>query len=106
MGDTTSITLTDEWQYVIDLVLAARLAEAQTDLVATSAADIHWIADKDNGGGRIFRTTDPTSPAEGEPLLAEEVWHDSGFPGTQKSLLGWYVKSDPTGQKLDIILQY
>lgn len=105
MGDTTTIILTDQWLYVRDLVLAARLAEAQTDLVATSASDIFWIADKDNAG-RIFRTTDPTSPAEGEPLLAEESWHDFGSPGTQKSILGWYAKGDVTGFKLDIILNY
>lgn len=105
MADTTTVVPPNAtWGYLADLVTAARAAAGQIPLYQFTATTIRYIADKDNAT-RIFFTTDPTSPAEGYPRLAEEILEDSGFPGAGVSVRKWYVMGNGVA-KLDVIMEY
>lgn len=101
MSWATTVTVPAVWTYLPDLVVAARLAAGQVPLPEMSAIRIIYAADKDNTV-RIFRTTDSLSLAEGQGLLAEEVWDDVGTPGNSESLRNWFVKSSTGVEKLDV----
>lgn len=101
MSWTTVVVVPNTFTYLFDLVTAARLAASQIPLPEASAVRIIYSADKDNAG-RLFRTTDPTSAAEGQTLLAEEVFDDEGSAGAAKSLREWFFKSENGTDKLEV----
>lgn len=101
MSWTTIITVPNTNTYLYDLVVAARLAASQVPIPEGSAIRIIYTADKDNTG-RIFRVTEHTSAAEGQPLLAEESWDDEGSAGASHSLREWFVRSENGTDKLEI----
>lgn len=103
MPDTTVITVADgNWNYLANLVIAARVAASQPPLPEMTARTIIYTADKDNAA-RLFRISDPLSGGEGEPLLAEESWTDEGVSGDHKSLRVWYLKGT-IGDKLEVAM--
>lgn len=101
MSWTTVITVPNTFTYLPDLVAAARIAASQIALPEYSAVRIIYTSDKDNTG-RIFRTTDSLSLAEGQPILAEESWDDEGSAGASHSLREWFVKSENGTDKLEV----